>query len=233
MKTVGIVGGTTWYSTMDLYRYINERVQQRTGDSSCAKMALMNVNLQDILNEPVFEKKGHIVADAAKAAERAGADFMVICSNGLHAFAPYVQEQISVPLLHIVDSMADYLLERNILRVGLMGVKETTEMGFYEKRMEEKGIEVVIPEKEDRDYMDRVIFEEVSQGLIKPASCKEFYAIADRLMQSGAQGVILGCTEIGELMHQDETDIPLFDSTMIHADAIVNKCLEDTERKEV
>ncbi|WP_425755237.1 aspartate/glutamate racemase family protein [Ihubacter sp. rT4E-8] len=225
MKTVGIVGGTTWYSTLDLYRYINELVQKEQGDSSCAKMALINVNLQDILNEPIFQKKGHIVAEAAKAAERAGADFVTICSNGLHAFAPYVEQELHVPLLHIVDSMADYLSAQGISKVGLMGVKETTEMGFYPERMREKGIEVLIPEQEDRDFMDHVIFDEVAKGRIEQASCREFYAIAERLMQRGAAGVIMGCTEIGELMHQEETEIPLYDSTMVHAKAIVKACI--------
>ena len=225
MRVAGIIGGVSWYSTADLYQYINTRVQDALGGNSCAKLVIANVNMQEIIDQDTFEKKGAVLAEAAKRCEGGGADFVVICSNGCHEWADIVQAAVNIPLIHIADGTADRILAAGMNRIGLLGAKDTMVHDFYKKRLAARGIEVLIPSEEDMDYIDYVVYEETGKGFVKPETCARFYEIAGKLVEAGAEGVILGCTEIGELMQQDKTDIPLFDTTRIHAEVIADLCL--------
>ena len=198
MKTAGIIGGTSWHSTLDMYRYVNQKVSDTMGGYHSARLLVASIDLQDILDQNTPAGKGGVLVGAAKQLEAGGADFVVICSNGLHEYAPMIEQAVRIPLLHIADSTADVIEQAGKFRIGLMGVKETMERDFYKSRLTGRGIEVKA-------------FEEIAQSLI------------DR----GAQGVILGCTEIGMLLKQENTDIPLFDTTIIHSDAIARRCMEE------
>ena len=219
MKQAGIIGGTSWHSTEDLYRYVNSCVAERLGG--------INVNMQDILDADGPDGKGAILARAARAAEAAGSDFVVICSNGLHEYAPYVIGAVDIPFVHIADSTATAILAFGLKKVGFMAVKATIERDFYLKRLRSHGLEVLVPGPAELEYMDNVLFNEVCMGVIKTESQQRFYEIAESLADKGAEGVILGCTEIGELMQQEHTRLRLFDTTQIHAQAIAELCMSD------
>ena len=227
MKIAGIIGGTSWHSTVDMYRYINQTVSDTLGGYHNARLLVANVDLQNILDQNTPAGKGGVLVEAAKRLEAGGADFMVICSNGLHEYAPMIERAVGIPLLHIADSTADVITAAGKVRIGLMGVKETMERDFYKKRLTDRGIEVLIPDEAQRDFIEKVLWEETNFGIVNPESVRAFEAIARSLMDRGAQGVILGCTEIGMLLKQENTDIPLFDTTIIHADAIARRCMEE------
>lgn len=227
MKTAGIIGGTSWYSTVHFYQYINTYVGEKLGALNCAKMVLVNVNLQEIKYAPSDDAKGQILVKAAKQIEVGGGDFVVICSNGLHEYADMVQSAISIPLIHIANGTADKIQEAGFNRVGLIGIARTMEKDFYTKRLVARGMEVFIPDAEERKYIDNVLFAETGLGIVKPESSARFYEISNKLVERGAQCVILGCTEIGMLMQQEHTNIPLFDTTQIHAETVGKLCISD------
>lgn len=227
MKIAGIIGGTSWHSTVDMYRYINQTVSDTLGGYHNARLLVANVDLQNILDQNTPAGKGGVLVEAAKRLEAGGADFVVICSNGLHEYAPMIERAVGIPLLHIADSTADVITAAGKVRIGLMGVKETMVRDFYKKRLTDRGIEVLIPDEAQRDFIEKVLWEETNFGIVNPESVRAFEAIARSLMDRGAQGVILGCTEIGMLLKQENTDIPLFDTTIIHADAIARRCMEE------
>ncbi len=227
MKIAGIIGGTSWHSTVDMYRYINQTVSDTLGGYHNARLLVANVDLQNILDQNTPAGKAGVLVEAAKRLEAGGADFVVICSNGLHEYAPMIERAVGIPLLHIADSTADVITAAGKVRIGLMGVKETMERDFYKKRLTDRGIEVLIPDEAQRDFIEKVLWEETNFGIVNPESVRAFEAIARSLMDRGAQGVILGCTEIGMLLKQENTDIPLFDTTIIHADAIARRCMEE------
>ena len=227
MKIAGIIGGTSWHSTVDMYRYINQTVSDTLGGYHNARLLVANVDLQNILDQNTPAGKGGVLVEAAKRLEAGGADFVVICSNGLHEYAPMIERAVGIPLLHIADSTADVITAAGKVRIGLMGVKETMERDFYKKRLTDRGIEVLIPDEAQRDFIEKVLWEETNFGIVNPESVRAFEAIARSLMDRGAQGVILGCTEIGMLLKQENTAIPLFDTTIIHADAIARRCMEE------
>ncbi len=228
MKIGGIIGGVSWHSTKQMYEYINARVAEKKGEHNCAELVLINVNLQEILDAPDNEKKGNIIVDAAVRAEKAGAEFIALGSNGLHQYAARIEQAVQIPLLHIADVTADAIICSGYQRAGLLGVKETMEESFYKKRLKEKGIQVSIPEKKERDFIDKVLFEETGVGIVKESSQKAFYEIAEELVkQKGVQCIILGCTEIEMLMNQEEISIPLFDTTLLYAEKIAQICCED------
>ena len=227
MKIAGIIGGTSWHSTVDMYRYINQTVSDTLGGYHNARLLAANVDLQNIWAQNTPAGKGGVLVEAAKRLEAGGADFVVICSNGLHEYAPMIERAVGIPLLHIADSTADVITAAGKVRIGLMGVKETMERDFYKKRLTDRGIEVLIPDEAQRDFIEKVLWEETNFGIVNPESVRAFEAIARSLMDRGAQGVILGCTEIGMLLKQENTDIPLFDTTIIHADAIARRCMEE------
>ena len=225
MKTIGMIGGLSWHSSLQMYEYINNYIAAALGEYNCAKMVLAHVNLQDVFITRKDEQK-QVLLEGARQIEAAGCDFYIICSNTMHKHAPFLQSHIKTPLLHIADATADAILAKGISCIGLMGTRITMEEDFYRGRLEAKGLEVVTPEEKDRAFIDKVLFEETGFGIVKEESSKEFYRIAEKLTASGAEGVILGCTEIGMLMQQEHTEIPLFDTTIIHGETAAKMAIE-------
>ncbi len=229
MKTIGLIGGMSWESTVTYYQLVNRAVKEALGGLHSAKCVLYSVDFDEIeacQAAGEWEKSGEILGDAAAALERAGADLILICTNTMHKVFEQVQSRVRVPLLHIADATADELDRRGITRVGLLGTKYTMLQDFYKERLVRRGVEVLIPAGEDVELVNRVIFEELCLGTISDASRREFLRIIDALSAQGAQGVILGCTEIGLLVGQRDTDVPLFDTTVIHGTRAVQLALQ-------
>ena len=226
MKTIGIIGGLSWHSSLQMYEYINNYVAEKLGEYNCAKLVLVNVNLQEIFVTR-FEEQEQVMLEGAKQVEAAGCDFYMICSNTMHKHVPFLQQHVKTPILHIADATAAEILRQGKKKIGLMGTKITMEAEFYRGRLIEKGLEVVIPNEEDREFIDHVLMTETGIGIVKEESARRFYAIAQRLMDAGAEGVILGCTEIGMLMQQEHTEIPLFDTTIIHSETAARMAIEE------
>lgn len=219
MKTIGLIGGMSWESTVTYYQLVNRVVKEKLGGLHSAKCVLYSVDFEEIEACQVageWEKSGQILGDAAAALERAGADLILICTNTMHKVFDQVQSRVQVPLLHIAEATADALESQGITRVGLLGTKYTMLQDFYKERLVKRGLEVLIPEGEDVELVNRVIFEELCLGNISDASRREFLRVIDGLSRRGAQGAILGCTEIGLLVGQVDTNVPLFDTTLIH-----------------
>lgn len=226
MKTIGMIGGLSWHSSLQMYEYINHYIAQALGEYNCAKMVLANVNLQEVFVTRHDEQE-KVLLEGAKQIEAAGCDFYIICSNTMHKYADYLSSQVSTPLLHIADATADAILAKGIRKIGLMGTRITMEEAFYKGRLLEKGLDVIIPDTDDREFIDQVLYEETGLGIVKEESSKHFYAIAEKLAEDGAEGVILGCTEIGMLMQQEHTAIPLFDTTIIHGETAARMAMEE------
>jgi aspartate racemase len=220
MKTIGLIGGMSWESTVTYYRIVNEVVKEKLGGLHSAKCLLSSVDFQEIETcqaKGEWERSGELLADAAEGLQRAGADFFVICTNTMHKVAPQIASRVTIPLLHIADATADELLSRGVREAALLGTRYTMEQDFYKARLEARGIHVRIPEGSDIALVNGVIFDELCQGIVSDASKAEYLRIIDSLSQKGAGGVILGCTEIGMLVSQKDTSVPLFDTTLIHA----------------
>lgn len=215
MKTIGIIGGLSWHSSLQMYEYINRYIAEQLGEYNNAKVVLANVNLQDVFVTR-FDEQEQVMLEGAKQIEAAGCDFYMICSNTMHKHVPFLDQHIKTPNLHIADATANEILAQGKKKVGLMGTRITMEADFYRGRLQSHGLEVLIPEEEDRAFIDHVLMTETGVGIVKEESARRFYEIAQRLMDAGAEGVILGCTEIGMLMQQEHTEIPLFDTTIIH-----------------
>lgn len=228
MKTIGLLGGMSWESTQTYYRMLNEQVKARLGGLHSAKIVLYSVDFEEIealQRSGDWDHAGEILASAALAVERAGAEFLVIGTNTMHKVAPRIEQAIRIPLLHIADATADALRQDGIQRVGLLGTRFTMEQAFYRERLEAAGIQVVIPGEDERALVHRVIFEELCLGEINPASRQSFLDVLGGLAEQGAEAVILGCTEIGLLIQQVHTPIRLYDTTAIHAARAVEVAL--------
>ncbi len=225
MKTIGMIGGLSWHSSLQMYEYINHYIADALGEYNCAKMVLANVNLQEVFVTRK-EEQAQVLLEGARQIEAAGCDFYIICSNTMHKHAPFLESKIKTPLLHIADATADAILAKGINKIGLLGTRITMEEDFYRGRLTERGLEVIIPTLEDRKFIDHVLYDETGFGIVSEESSKRFYQIADSLTRQGAEGVILGCTEIGLLMQQNHTDIPLFDTTMIHGETAAKMAIE-------
>ncbi|EGT4600400.1 aspartate/glutamate racemase family protein [Clostridioides difficile] len=220
MKTIGLIGGMSWESTITYYQVINTVIKERLGGLHSSKCILYSVDFQEIeecQSSGNWEKSAKILADAAIKLQGAGADFIVICTNTMHKVSDKIQESIHIPLLHIADVTATVLKEKEIKKVALLGTKYTMEQDFYKNIIINNGIEVLIPNEEDRIIVNDTIFNELCLGIVSESSKKAFLSIIDKLSKQGAEGVILGCTEIGLLIKQNDTSIPLFDTTVIHA----------------
>ena len=230
MKTIGLIGGLTWESTAEYYRMINEEVSRRLGGVHSAKLIMYSFDFQDIDTPMLVENWNEIgvqVAEAARKLEREGADFLLICSNTIHKVAGHARSAVSIPLLHLVDVTAGAVKERGFSKVGLLGTIFTMEREFYKGDLEQKhGLDVLVPEKEDRIFINRVIDKELTFGELKESSRSRFVSIIENLSSRGAEGVILGCTEIPLLVRQKDTKVPLFDTTRLHSMAAVDKALE-------
>lgn len=230
MKTIGLLGGMSWESTIPYYQIINEAVRDRLGGLHSAKIVLYSVEFDEIercQSSGDWEKSGDILGKAAQGLEAAGADFLLICTNTMHKVAPQIASMVRIPIVHIADATADELEKDRIRRVGLLGTKYTMTQDFYKRRLLNRGIDVVIPDEADIEVVNDVIFRELCVGEIKESSRREFQRIIDRLKEKGAEGVVLGCTEIGLLIHQPDSSLPLFDTTRIHAKRAAELALSD------
>lgn len=229
MKTIGLIGGMSWESTVTYYQIVNEVVKRELGGLHSARCILYSVEFDEIercQSSNQWEKSGEILGRAAQGLESAGADFILICTNTMHKVFDQVQSYVKVPLLHIAQVTADALKRENITKVGLLGTRYTMEQDFYKGKLAENGVEVIIPEGEDIDTVNAVIFNELCMGEIREASRKKYLEIIDKMTARGAQGVILGCTEIGLLVRQTDTAAKLFDTTQIHGETAALMSLE-------
>ena len=230
MKTIGLVGGMSWESTLEYYRIINERTKERLGGFHSAKVVLYSVDFHEVetwQHQGKWQELTDLMIDAARRVERAGADLLVICTNTMHKMADDVQGSIRIPLLHIVDVTAAEIKRRSIAKVGLLGTRFTMEQDFYKERLSrDHGPEVIIPDEKERKLIHGILYNELCLGEIRDASRDVFQKIIAGLVSRGARGIVLGCTEIPLLVNQKDYDIPLFDTTTIHACAAVDKALE-------
>lgn len=220
MKTIGLLGGMSWESTVTYYKTINEVVRQELGGLHSAKVLLYSVDFSEIEQcqaDGDWEKSADILSKAAESLEKAGADFIVICTNTMHKVAPQIQSKIKVPVIHIAEATADELKKHNITKVALLGTKYTMTQDFYKQKLEDAGIIVLIPNEEEIETVNDIIYHELCLGVISESSKAKYLGIIHRLAKHGAQGVILGCTEIGLLIQQKDTALPVFDTTTIHA----------------
>jgi len=234
MKTIGLLGGMSWESTVTYYQLLNREVGRRLGGVHSARILLLSVDFQEIealQHRGEWDRLGEILTNDARTLERGGADFLVICTNTMHLVSPAIEAGISIPLLHIADATAAKIKALGIHRVGLLGTRFTMEESFYKGRLEtEHGLTVQVPPAADREIVHRVIYEELVLGEIRPQSRSEFARISDDLARSGAEGVILGCTEIGLLLSQEDSRVALFDTSVIHAEAAAAFALNDDPR---
>ena len=231
MKTIGLLGGMSWESTVHYYQIINEEVKNKLGGLHSAKIILYSVEFAEIekyQSSNQWEKCGEILGRAAKKLEDAGADFILICSNTIHKVTPQIASMIQIPVVHIADATGDELNTCHIKRVGLLGTRYTMKQDFYKDRLSDRGIDVIIPDDVDVDVVNRIIFEELCVGKINEKSRKIFQKIIEKMQKKGAEGVILGCTEIGLLIHQSDVSVPVFDTTVIHAKKAVQIALTDS-----
>ena len=228
MKTIGLIGGMSWESTVTYYKIINETVKERLGGFHSGKILLYSVDFAEIEEcqaKEEWEKSAEILSEAAENLEKAGADFIVICTNTMHKVAGKIQENIKIPVIHIADATAHKLKQDGILKTALLGTKYTMTQDFYKEKLRENGIEVLIPEEKDIEIVNHVIYEELCLGKILDSSRKEYIRIIDGLKEKGAQGVILGCTEIGLLISQKDSPLPVYDTTEIHVLSACEKAL--------
>jgi len=229
MKTIGLIGGMSWESSSEYYRIINEEVKQRLGGLHSAKCILYSVDFEEIeifQRNDEWEKAAQILADAARSLEVAGADFIVLCTNTMHKVANEIQAGIHIPLLHIADITAEQVLSDGIKTIGLLGTRYTMEQNFYKSRLEAQGIKVLIPKETDRVMVNAVIYKELCLGQIIDESRARYKRIIEDLVEQGADGIILGCTEIGLLVKSEDSTVPLYDTTLLHAIGAVNFALD-------
>jgi aspartate racemase len=229
MKTIGLIGGMSWESSTEYYRIINQTVQERLGGLHSAQCILFSFDFQEIehlQHQGAWEQLTELMIRAAQRLEGAGAELLIICTNTMHKMAEEVQSSVSIPLVHIADATAKAIIEKGLDKVALLGTRFTMEEDFYKKRLREKyELEVIIPSESNREVIDNVIYTELCRGILHQSSREQFKAIIEKLASNGAQGVILGCTEIPLLIGQRDAEIPLFDTTRIHAQAAVEMAL--------
>ncbi len=225
MKTIGLLGGMTWHSTLEYYRLINSGIQQRLGGSHSARCLLYSLDFAEIEKLQAageWKELSGFMIQAAKRVAQAGADFLVICANTMHRMSDEVEGAVPIPLLHIVDAAAAEIHKQGLRTIGLLGTRFTMEQDFYRERLEKRHcLKVLIPAATERQMIHEIIYEELGRGIISQTSKAAYLAIIRELHARGAQGIILGCTEIPLLIHPGDYSIPLFDTTAIHAEAAV------------
>src|SRR5215831_311154 len=236
MKTIGLIGGVSPESSIIYYREINRGMQSRLGKAHSARMVLYSVEFQEFAE---LQHKGDwaalskIVVQAARTVEAAGADFLVICSNSVHRQAEDVEHDVSIPLLHIADPTGAAIRQAGLKKVGLLGTRFTMQERFLTGRLEDSfGLEILVPNQRDQEVVHRVIYDELTKGIIRPESRQLYREVIERLGSAGAQGIILGCTEIMLLISQSDTTLPVFDTTTLHAEAAVSMSLEADVKKQ-
>jgi aspartate racemase len=230
MKTIGMLGGMSWESSSVYYRLINEEIRNRLGGHHSAKSVMVSVDfaeIEEMQRAGDWAAAGEAMAEAARQVEAGGADFLVICTNTMHKLAPQVEAAVGIPLLHIADAAADAVKSAGISRVGLLGTRFTMEEDFYLKKLQDQGLQVLVPDTAERAEVDRIIFEELVFGDIQLPSKARYIDVMKQLVDAGAGGIILGCTEIGLLVTGTDCEVPVFDTTRVHALAAVNAALAD------
>ncbi len=229
MKTIGLIGGMSWESTVPYYRLINEAVKDRLGGLHSAKIILYSVDFHDVerfQQAGDWETAGTLLASAACSLEGAGAEFLVLCTNTMHKVADRIEATVTIPLLHIADPTAVAIKQAGFSTVGLLGTRFTMEQAFYRERLSDRhGLQVVVPNAEDREAIHRIIFDELCLGTVLPESRNAYRSIMGRLAAQGAEAIILGCTEISLLVSQEDSKVPLFDTTALHARAAAEEAL--------
>ncbi|AHZ16710.1 aspartate/glutamate racemase family protein [Bacillus velezensis] len=228
MKTIGLIGGMSWESSAEYYRIINEEIKKKLGGLHSAKCLLYSVDFKEIEHYQsigAWDKAGEALGQVARSLEKAGADFIVICTNTMHKVLGYIQEMITIPILHIADATAEQIIRQDIRSVGLLGTKYTMEQDFYKSRIASHAINVIVPDDDERELINNIIYQELCLGEIKQSSKNIYKKIINNLVDKGAEGIILGCTEIGLLVKAEDSKVPLFDTTLIHAQKAVNKSL--------
>jgi aspartate racemase len=229
MKTIGLIGGMSWESSLEYYRMINEGVRERLGGLHSAKIVLDSVDFAEIekmQHEGLWDEAGILLARSAHNLELAGAECVLLCTNTMHKLAQTIQDNIKIPFIHIADPTAERIRSQGIQRIGLLGTRFTMEEEFYKDRLvKQYGLEVLIPGPSERETVHRVIYDELCLGNLRDDSRSSYQQIIQQLVDQGAQGIILGCTEIGLLVKPQDSSVPLFDTTRIHADAAVDWAL--------
>ncbi|MEX1057384.1 MAG: aspartate/glutamate racemase family protein [Natronospirillum sp.] len=230
MKTIGLLGGMSWESTVIYYRAINEAVRETLGGFHSAPITLHSVDfhhIEALQHAGDWVGAGHALADAARLVEAGGADFLVLCTNTMHKVAPSIENAISIPLLHIADATAEALVSKHYQRVGLLGTQFTMEQNFYKGRLgEHYGLDVRVPDSADQQRVHQIIYEELCQGVVREESRQVYLDIINKLHAEGAQAIILGCTEIGLLVKPEHTPVPLFDTTLEHVNMAVKRAMD-------
>ncbi len=231
MRTIGLIGGMSWESSLEYYRIINETVKQKRGGFHSARIIMYSLDFAEIeklLHQGRWDRLTEIMVDAVSRLEKGGADFLLICTNTMHKVAAEIEEHMGKPLLHIADAAAGKIKDGGLKKVGLLGTRFTMEEDFYRGRLKEKhGIEVIVPQAEQRQEVHEIIFRELVMGIITERSKEMYIKTIDNLAQRGAEGIILGCTEIPLLIKQEDSKVPLFDTTLIHAEAAAALALND------
>jgi aspartate racemase len=229
MKTIGMIGGMSWESTLPYYRHVNEAIKARLGGLHSARLVLYSVDFHEIeqlQRSGDWQRAGALLGEAAVSLERAGAEFLVLCTNTMHKVADAIEQAVGIPLLHIADPTAEAIRASGLQRVGLLGTRFTMEQPFYRERLENRhGIQVLVPDEADRLLVHRVIYEELCLGTVREESRQAYREVIARLVAQGAQAVILGCTEIGLLVGDADAAVPLFDTTLLHARAAADQAL--------
>ncbi|WP_151822428.1 aspartate/glutamate racemase family protein [Acinetobacter oleivorans] len=232
MRTIGLLGGMSWESTSLYYQQINKMVHRKLGKLHSAKVIINSVDFEEIAAlqaKGLWQEAGSYLAEQAQNLEKAGADCILVCTNTMHKIAAQIEDSISIPFLHIADATAKEILSQNIGKVALLGTAFTMEQDFYKARLQDYGIEVIIPNEADRKIVHSIIYEELCLGVINSDSQQKYIAIVERLIAEGAQGVILGCTEICMLIGELKFSVPLFDTTTIHAKEAVSFSLNENK----
>ena len=230
MKTIGLIGGMSWESTLPYYRLINQNIARQLGGFHSAKIVLYSVDFAEIealQRVGDWERSGEVLADATRRLKAAGADFVVLCTNTMHKVADAIEDATDLSLLHIADPTARAIRAAGFDTVGLLGTRFTMEQAFYRDRLAGHGIQALVPDQDDRDRVHRIIYDELVKGVVEDASRAQCREVIARLIERGAQAVILGCTELSLLIGDSDSAVPLFDTTALHAEAVVAHALAD------
>ena len=231
MKTIGLLGGMSWESSIEYYRVINQTVKAKLGGLHSAKSLMYSVDFAEVeilQHQGRWAEAADMLVEAAQSLEKAGADLIVLCTNTMHKVAYEIQANVEIPFLHIADATAQRVLASGLRTIGLLGTRFTMEEEFYKGRLSQNyGLNVIIPDAQEREIVHRVIYDELVVGKIEPSSQAQYVQIIEQMVGQGAEGIILGCTEIGLLLHQEDSRVPLFDTTRIHAEAAVEYALKE------
>lgn len=231
MKTIGIIGGISWLSSVEYYRLLNEEVNKRLGGVHAGKIILYSVNFAEIkklTQEDRWDLLAEVIGEIAITLERAGADCILIGANTMHKIAGKIQQAVSIPVIHVAEATALQIKKQQLKTVALLGTKYTMQLDFYKNKLSAQGITTIIPGEEEVEYINTAIYEEMGKGIFLPATKQKLLDIINSLIKKGAEGVVLGCTEIPLLIKQEECPVPIFDTTRIHSMAAVDFALSDT-----